>query len=228
MDQEQMTQDGKTEWVHCNQCLRKTRHEVITFRILKESEEIEVEDGQTFPIDWQTTYTMLECRGCGSVTLRRRVVTHDMGGSDNTEYYPPPVSRQIPRWHYDLPKEFQSLMKEVYAALHANSKCLALMGARALVDLFMNVSIGDIGGFQKKLEKLVEDGYLSKKNKEILEPALDAGHAATHRAHTPTTEDVNVVFDIVENLIQALALKKKVEDLKKHTPKRPGPTKAST
>jgi hypothetical protein len=103
----------------------------------------------------------------------------------------------MPKWILDLPDEFKSLIKEIYAALHANSKCLALMGTRALVDLFMNTTIGDIGGFQKKLEKLVEDGYLSKKNKEILEPALDAGHAATHRAHNPTAEDVNLVFDIV-------------------------------
>jgi hypothetical protein len=52
-------------------------------------------------------------------------------------------------------------MDETYAALHANSKRLALMGARALVDLFMNATIGDIGGFQRKLQKLVEEGYLS-------------------------------------------------------------------
>jgi hypothetical protein len=94
------------------------------------------------------------------------------------------------------------------------------MGARALVDLFMNSTIGDIGGFQQKLQKLVNDGYVSSKNMEILEPVLDAGHAATHRAHTPTAEDVGLVFDIVENLIQTLAFKEKIEDLKKHIPKR--------
>jgi hypothetical protein len=93
---------------------------------------------------------------------------------DIVEYYPPPISRQIPRWCYDLPVEFPSLIQETYAALHANSKRLALMGARALVDLFINATIGDIGGFQKKLERLVETGYLSRKNMEILEPALDA------------------------------------------------------
>lgn len=210
------SQDNKVEWLHCNQCLGQTRHEVVTTRVLRQSEEV----GQDrFTIDWHTTYTMLECRGCGSVTLRRRVVSHDVD-VDDTDFYPPPISRQIPRWQYDLPDEFQSLMKEIYAALHANSRRLALMGARALVDLFMNSTIGDIGGFQKKLEKLVEDGYLSSKSKDILEPALDAGHAATHRAHNPTTDDVNLVFDIVENLIQTLAFKEKVEDLKKNTPKR--------
>jgi hypothetical protein len=125
-------------------------------------------------------------------------------------------------WIYGLPVDFQALIKEIYTALYANSRCLALMGTRALVDLFMNTTIGDIGGFQRKLDKLVEDGYIGKKNKEILEAALDAGHAATHRAHNPTAEDVNLVFDIVENLIQHLVLKTQSADLKKHTPKRQG------
>lgn len=206
---------GKAESVHCNQCLRRTRHDVLMTRVLHESEEL----AEGIHVDLETTSTMLECRGCGGVTLRRRVVSHELD-LDDTEYYPPPVSRQAPKWRYDLQDEFRSLMDESYAALHANSKRLALMGARALVDLFMNASIGDIGGFQKKLAKLVEDGHLSRQHKEILEAALDAGHAAAHRAHNPTTDDVALVFDIVENLIQPLALKEKTEELRRRTPRR--------
>lgn len=222
-----MTENNEIQWVHCNACLRRTRHESIATRVVNETEYVEFgssEDKETYPADWETTYTMLECRGCGSVTLRRRAVTDDLGGHDTTEHYPPPISRQAPAWRFGLPKELWPLMREVYAALHAGSKCLALMGARALVDLFMNAKTGDIGGFQKKLDKLVEDGYLSKRNEKILDAALDAGHAAAHRAHTPSTDDVNVVFDIVENLLQSLVLEKRVEALRKHTPKRSGPT----
>jgi len=211
-------QENKVEWVHCNRCLRQTRHEVVTTRVLKESEEAGPEEDR-FLFHYVTTCTVLECRGCGSVTLRQHVVWEEINDHQIT-FYPPPISRQIPQWHYGLPSEFRSLMKELYAALHADSRRLALMGARALVDLFMNVTIGDVGGFRAKLGKLVEDGYLSNRNREILEPALDAGHAATHRAHNPTLDDVGLVFDIVENLVQTLVLKKRVEDLKKRTPKR--------
>ena len=209
------SQKNKVEWVHCNLCLRRTRHEVVATRT--DSEPLEVDNGSS--IDWQTTYTMLECCGCGSVTLRRRDVSCD-SGTDDTRFYPPPVSRQIPRWYYDLPNDFQTLMKEIYAALHADSRRLALMGARALIELFMNSTIGEKGTFQQKLERLVGDGYLSSKSKGILEAALDAGHAATHRAYNPTADDVNLVFDIVENLVQTLVLEKNAEKLKKHTPRR--------
>jgi hypothetical protein len=196
--------------------LHKTKHEAIKARELKVPDEI---DGDK--VLWQVFYTMLECRGCGSVTLRRCVFCEDIS-YDKTDYYPPPISREIPRWSYDLPFVFQSLIKEIYTALHANSKQLALMGTRMLIDLFIKETIGDIGNFQEKLEKLVEDGYLSKKNKRILEVALNAGNAAAHRAHNPTSEDLNLVFDIVENLIQQLTFsKEKIDELKKRTPERP-------
>ncbi len=205
----------KPEWVHCNQCLRKTRHDVIACRNLSESEDTPM----GFEIDWFTTYTMLECRGCGGVTLRRRLVSHDVD-VDDTDYYPPPVSRQFPSWGYRLPNDLDALLREIYTALHADSRRLAVMGARALVDMFMNATVGDIGGFQTKLDALVEHGYLSKRNRDILDAALDAGHAVIHRGHDPKADDVGIVFDIVENLLQPLALEKKAADLKKHTPKR--------
>jgi hypothetical protein len=94
------------------------------------------------------------------------------------------------------------------------------MGLRAIVDLFINATIGDIGNFKVKLHKLVDDGYLSKKNRETLEVALDAGHAATHRAYNPSPDDLALVLDIMENLIRPLAMKKRIENLKKNIPKR--------
>ena len=202
-------------WVHCNQCLRKTRHEVIAVRKLEEQEDVE----PGLWINWVITYTMLECRGCGAVTLGRRIVSTDLD-VDDTNYYPPPISRQIPQWHYELPNEFNALLKESYAALQAGSKRLAIMGARSLVDLFMNTALGDIGGFQQKFDKLVAGGYLSKQNRDVLETALETGHAVVHRGHLPQKDDVSLVFDIVENLLQTMVLQRKSEQLKKRTPKR--------
>jgi len=214
-------QPGDVEWVHCNQCLRDTRHEVIAIREVRESEDVE----SGFSIDWVTTNTMLECRGCGNVTLRRRLVSHYVD-VDNTNYYPPPISRQIPRWQYKLPNDMRDLLKECYAALQSGGKRLAIMGARSLVDMFMNSTLGDIGGFQQKLAGLVKTGYVSKQNQDVLEAALEAGHAAVHRGHEPKADDVNLVFDIVENMLQTMVLQKESEELKRNTPKRKKSNKA--
>ena len=105
-------QDNDTiEWAPCNQCLRSTRHDVIVTRVRREQEDIFNEDGVfVFLIDWDVTYTVLECRGCGGVTLRRRVVCDELE-TDETTYYPPQTSRQSPRWLHRLPKDFRDLLK---------------------------------------------------------------------------------------------------------------------
>lgn len=112
------------------------------------------------------------------------------------------------------------MLREIYAALHANSRRLAMMGARTIVDMYMNDTVGDIGGFAKKLNKLVSDGYLGRQDKEALEAALEAGHAAAHRGHMPTSAEISYVMDIVENLLQKQTLAKSAEALKKGTPSR--------
>ena len=212
------TSQPRIERVHCNQCLGQTQHEVVAVRKRTETDTIGDEDYQS-EITGTTTYTMLECRGCGTVTLRRRIICDEVD-IDCTDFFPPAVSRQLPRWCSDLPSEFSKLLRETYAALHADSRRLAVMGARALVDLFMTKTLGDVGGFTVKMNRLVAEGYLSVQERGVLETALDAGHAVIHRGHIPKPEDVNTVFDIVENLLQQLALKAKVADLKRRTPAR--------
>lgn len=205
----------KVEWIHCNGCLQKTRHEVIAVRTLETTQDIE----EGFWVDWSTTYTMLECLGCGAVVLRRRVVSTDLR-SDDTTFFPPPISRQIPRWYFELPDNFREILNESYIAIHSGSNRMSIMGARLLLDLYMNITVGDIGGFQKKINKLVEGGHLSKNNRDLLETALEAGHAVIHRGHKPEASDVSLVFDIVENLLQTMVLEKESQNLKNRTPKR--------
>jgi hypothetical protein len=202
---------------HCNKCLQDTNHFIIAKR--QHSGSNPVDDYGQYQIDWSTSCTMLECCGCENVVLKRTFYFSECDDVE-TEYYPPPVSRQLPRWHEDLPDEWIELIKEVYSALHADSRRLALMGARALVDMYMNHQLGDVGGFQEKIKKLESDGLISRPNKEFLEAALEAGHAAAHRGHKAKVNEVNQVIDIVENMLQNYVLKEAAENLKSKTPLR--------
>ncbi|KKK52089.1 hypothetical protein LCGC14_3108450, partial [marine sediment metagenome] len=185
----------------------------------EQSDVQKIENMDNLEVQFVTTHTMLECCGCENVILRQRTWCdlYDVDYFDDV-FFPPPTSRQLPPWHKKLPKEIQELLGEVYTALHSDSRMLAMMGARAIVDLFMNDKLGDKGGFSEKLKKLVNEGHISKANKDILEPALEAGHAATHRGHKANRETVIQVIDIVENLIQGYVLTIAADDLKKVTP----------
>ncbi|MGV6394119.1 DUF4145 domain-containing protein [Pseudomonas caspiana] len=112
------------------------------------------------------------------------------------------------------------MLQEIYTALHANSRRLAMMGARTIVDMYMNDTIGDSGGFGQKLNNLVAGGHLGKQDRDVLGAALEAGHAASHRGHIPTSAEISHVMDIVENLLQRHALKIAAAALVKGTPLR--------
>jgi hypothetical protein len=62
--------------------------------------------------------------------------------------------------------------------------------------------------------------FVSKRDRDIIEAAVDAGSAAMHRGHQPTADDVNVVIDIVERMIQAEILEAKANELAATTPPR--------
>ena len=200
----------------CNRCHRDTNHVVLAKRTIVSSEEIE----EWGLVECEEIYEMLECCGCESVTLLHKQSFDDIW-DDRTEYYPPPLARSSPRWRWKLPDQLRKLLDEMYSALNANSRMLALMGARAALDMLFTDKIGDIGGFQEKLERLEKKGFVAKRNREFLLAMLDAGHAAAHRGYEPTQEQLTHVMDILENLLEAVYILEHVaETLKQTTPPR--------
>lgn len=161
------------------------------------------------------TFKMIKCCGCDSVKTR-----HSTWFSENIDeygrpyvtvnYYPPATSKQKPAWLKELDDPLASeeqkyivqLLHEIYTALHNNSRRLAVMGARALLEHIMVSRIGDQGAFVKNLDEFQKKGYLSTKQREIIEPILEAGHAAIHRGFHPNAEDVITVIEITESLVE--------------------------
>ncbi len=209
----------KIQKTHCNKCLQETKHYIVAERISSDSQPANNDPHCDYEISWSTIYKMLECCGCENITLQRTFHFSEYSEIEE-EFYPPQISRKLPEWYRELPEEWSELLKEVYTALHADSRCLVLMGTRALVDLYMNNQLGDIGGFAQKIKKLEKDGLISKPNKIVLDAALEAGHAAAHRGYKPRASEVNQVIDIVENLLHSYILMSTAEKLKAKTPSR--------
>lgn len=201
---------------HCNRCANETKHLVIAARKVDDSNELE----DYGPIYWWDLYELVECRGCEKVSMRH---TNYFDPTDETTIttYPPKVLRRRPHWLYQLPTAIVALMQQTYLALDTDSRALALMGARTAVDMVMTDKVGDAGSFPKKLDALEQSGIIGSKNRAVLEAALEAGNAAAHRGFQPSTDDMNAVMDIVENLLQAsYHLNSLAERLKESTPGR--------
>jgi hypothetical protein len=201
---------------HCNTCARTNNHTVLA---VKNSHGSTYDEGYG-DIGWTNSYELLECGGCESISMRH---TYFFEPTEEMEVtiYPPPTSRRPPAWQVNLPSDVQELLREVYSALAAESRSLAMMGARALVDMVLLKNVGDLGSFAEKLAAAEKAGLIGRKNRDILDTALDAGSAAAHRGYRASSFDVAAVMDIVENLLQAIYhLGSLADELKKNTPSR--------
>ncbi len=123
-------------------------------------------------------------------------------------------------WIY-APEEIDAVLHEVYEALNAGHFRLAVMGARAVLDIMIVDKVTDVGRFDQKLDALVKNDFITKKQREFLDAALDAGNAASHRGHCPKLGDLKRVLDIVESLLnQIYVLPDFGQEVRKNTPQR--------
>jgi hypothetical protein len=217
-------QESDVVLVHCNECAHVTRHALIATRRQPGSQPYD----EDIEITWETKYDMLECMGCENVCVRRSYWFSEAPEGSKITFYPPRVSRRTPVWANELTGDIGELLQELYAALHADSRRLAMMGARAIIDLVMKERVGDLGGFEQKLDAMVAAGYVSGRNRDVLAVALDAGHAASHRGHQASVEDTGLVIDIVENLLHTDLIERASAKLGASIPPRgTSPTKSS-
>lgn len=203
--------EQKTISDHCNRCLGRTNHRIIETHVQGSDEKMP--DGFPCLIE---RFEILECCGCGMGSFR-----HIDECNDETRY-PPLLNRRNPDWRWRLPEVVRTLFQETYVAYSAGAHSLTAMGIRATVDAACNDKIGDCGNFQQKLVALAAGEFISSKEKEILEPVVDAGNAAAHRGFAPSPEQLTGMMDILEHMLQVMyVLSEVAENVRTATPRRP-------
>ncbi len=69
--------------------------------------------------------------------------------------------------------------------------------------------VGDKGSFYNNLNAFSSAGFVSLKQKEIIQEILEAGHATMHRAYKPERFDVVKLMDITESIIEIIYVNEK-------------------
>lgn len=214
-----------TKKAHCNRCLGKRNHEILTSH-----KEDWHDDEHGF--DATEQYELLKCLGCERITC-----CHTSWWSEDYDpetgdaiptirYYPPAISRSEPNWMYDLLKiegldYIHELLREIYVGLQNGLTRLATMGIRALLETIMIQKVGDNGRFDQNLNKFQLEGYVSKNEKNIIDSILEAGHASIHRSYSPKEEDLITCMDIAETLIESIYIHPiRAGELNENIPKR--------
>jgi hypothetical protein len=88
----------------------------------------------------------------------------------------------------------------------------------------MRFEIGDQGTFEQKLQRLLDDGLISAKQKDTLFVVVDAGSAAGHRGFKPAIALIDAMLDTTELILQQRYISEPMlEALKTAIPPRPPP-----
>lgn len=195
-------------------------------------------------IEGADTWAVLQCGGCHTITfVHSHWFSEDYKYIDGVEtpifhhnLFPPSPRRRTPEWFPELllflkADEFwiRKLLEEIYSAAGMQSRSLAAMGTRAIVDNLITSRAGENGTFLNKLERLECAGTITKTQKDIIFAAFDAGSAAAHRGYNPTEDDLNTLLNITESLLHQLCVApglaarqaREAEKLKAATPQRP-------
>ncbi len=178
----------------CNLCGGDTDHDAALIGTFFEKE------------DTIRTVSVVTCRGCKSVAICEEKNRTTASGVAEVEmvYNPPRLRLQQPKWVTELEttdNNLYGLLVELYSAAHDGQQRLLAMGVRAAVDHVMTRVLGDIGGFEQKLDKMVEEKYISEKQKEMLTVVIDAASAAAHRGYRPPFELLRQMVSVMEYMI---------------------------
>lgn len=201
-----MSQDESKRKLHCNSCAGERWH-LLLHQVQKSWQEDD-EPGNFY--EEICDYMLAECSGCEEVSLHT-----EWRSSSSSEVilsrWPPKISRKEPRWLFSLlvsenfnnPYKYEFL-KEIYIALSNNNLRLAVIGVRALLEQVMIESVGDQKSFKENLNKFMENGYISRVQKDTIVPVLEAGHASMHRGFKAKKAEVEALVDVVENIIESI------------------------
>lgn len=210
---------------HCNECGGGQRNHVV----IKKHEVVVPQfcnKGQ-FAFDEEHTHYLLFCAGCDQVKYRLdSEVSMFPAMGIITEHYPSALKRNLPDWVKSLQigsvHFIQRFLKQIYSSYQTGSYDLCAMGIRALIEQAMIDKVGDLRSFAENIKAFEAEGYISNRQKESLDAALNLGHAAIHRGYAPTAEDIRRALDIVEPILETIyAHEANASALAENVPSRP-------
>ncbi|AWB33964.1 DUF4145 domain-containing protein [Orrella marina] len=233
-------------WKNCWNCGHDTPQERVALEFFPRILEMfsKKDDGKVNQRAWSVfydSYLFAKCRKCSAPSLfvdeywtqttsteeskliSEEVKANGVSKSGNLVHslnYPAFSKNPFPQWTHDLEETYMVLFWEVYQATALGLNSLAMMGIRTIVDKYASDKIGDIGGFEKKLNALLESKIVSSDQHALLKVVVDAGSASAHRGYKPSNKHLKSCLQIIEHLISVEKFGDVINEIKQATPKR--------
>lgn len=141
--------------------------------------------------------------------------------NDYTGFFSPADAAGRPEWYDELDPIIKAVIDEVDRGLRAGLVSLPTMGLRTLIDITMSERGLVTGRFADRIQQFADNGWVTRKDKEVLEIVLDAGNASAHRAYFPNADDLSTCVEVVKHMLHGIyILRPKAERVKVNTPKK--------
>ena len=73
----------------------------------------------------------------------------------------------------------------------------------------------------KNLDAFQSEGFVSKSQRSVIEPVLEAGHATMHRSYKPSRNEVVACLDVSESIIESIYINEsRAKQISKKVPPR--------
>jgi hypothetical protein len=204
------TETNSKEQVVCNSCNHRTWHSIV----FSQSFAISAYDGyggDDYLGDVDTRWDLLQCMGCGSVSVRM-IIENENDEHPYVEFYPErTISHHFGKYYVHLPKNLAHLYSEISATYNRGNLILCSAGLRALlegicVDKGIYEGPDEKGKSTKSLEGKI-NGLAS-----IVPPGIVKnlhrlrflGNQALHELDVPDKNDVKLAISVIEDIMNII------------------------
>lgn len=189
----------------CKNCKRTTNHNVLH----KHTWDSRGEDPNEY--HFGVEHLMVKCLGCENIAFRKEVhdyETYHQVSEDDWEYdiqtdiYPHFIRKHdTVNRAWVIPQIVESIYKESILAIQEEAFTLAGLGLRATIEAICNEQ--DIKGkdLQKRINAMVREGLISKKDAQRLHSIRFMGNDAAHEIKKAKKASVLIALKIVEHLL---------------------------
>lgn len=168
---------------------------------------------------WSSRYSIIECQGCDNISFLYTYGDETMVeiGNQGKEIYHTDdfiypfclkQGAEINEKQY-LPESIKQIYTETINAIKAESYILAAGGFRAIIESICNYLKISQGSLEQRINKLHNNGHLSKGESNRLHSIRFLGNDALHEIKTPKENHIYILLDITNHLLENLFINDK-------------------
>jgi len=204
--------EDKNLKIPCRECERITNHRIIFSKTQKFPNTL-IEPYNYDVQEWQ----MVQCKGCDNISI---YLKKSLSNDDTyIDYIYPLVERKKENRFIHTPAKIQRIYHETIVSFNNLNQTLCVAGIRAIIESICNDK--NIKGkkhkritkccnteitytksdLETKINILVEKGYITQVNADVLHKLRILGNNAIHQIEIPNFEQIEIAIKIIEKTL---------------------------